>query len=120
MPPRPTRFEHSRYLGDKRSQIVYDLDDAATPPETIAEIVENGVGASFGPDTLAEARNRNYRPYGRIETTPPIPVIAVVMVALVLLVFSPLGVVGTVIVWCGAAAFFLALNRPLLRALRSK
>ena len=23
---RPTRFEHSRYLGDKRTQLVYDLD----------------------------------------------------------------------------------------------
>ncbi len=23
---RPTRFEHARYLGDKRTQLVYDLD----------------------------------------------------------------------------------------------
>ena len=56
---RPTRFEHSRFLGDKRTQLVYDLDswsDAAV----IDEIVESEVGASFGPDTLAEARNRGY------------------------------------------------------------
>ena len=59
--PRPTRFEHSRYLGDKRTQIVYDLDDATTPAPIIEEIVSLGVAASFGPDTLAEARNRNYR-----------------------------------------------------------
>jgi len=56
---RPLRFEHSRYLGDKRTQLVYDLDtwaDAAV----IDEIVAAEVGASFGPDTLAEARNRGY------------------------------------------------------------
>ena len=23
---RPTKFEHNRYVGDKRSQVVYDLD----------------------------------------------------------------------------------------------
>ena len=56
---RPARFEHTRYLGDKRTQLVYDLDswgDAAV----IDEIVAAEVGASFGPDTLAEARNRGY------------------------------------------------------------
>jgi hypothetical protein len=56
---RPSRFEHFRYLGDKRTQLVYDLDswsDAAV----IDEIVESEVGASFGPDTLVEARNRGY------------------------------------------------------------
>lgn len=56
---RPSRFEHFRYLGDKRTQLVYDLDswnDAAV----IDEIVEAEVGASFGPDTLVEARNRGY------------------------------------------------------------
>lgn len=54
------KFEHSRFVGDKRTQLVYDLDswdDVAT----INEIVERGVGLSFGPDTLAEARNRGYR-----------------------------------------------------------
>jgi len=56
---RPTRFEHARFLGDKRSQLVYDLDewdDAAV----IDEIVGAGVGIQFGPDSLAEARNRGY------------------------------------------------------------
>ena len=56
---RPSRFEHTRFLGDKRTQLVYDLDswsDAAV----IDEIVAADVGASFGPDTLAEARNRGY------------------------------------------------------------
>jgi hypothetical protein len=56
---RPSRFEHARYLGDKRTQLVYDLD-AWSEPAVIDEIVAAGVGIQFGPDTLAEARNRGY------------------------------------------------------------
>jgi hypothetical protein len=63
MSNRPTRFEHNRFLGDKRTQVVYDLDDPTTPKGRIDELVESGQGATFGPDTLAEARNRNYRLY---------------------------------------------------------
>jgi hypothetical protein len=58
---RPTRFEHNRYLGDKRTQVVYDLDDSSNDPAVIDELVNSAMGATFGPDTLAEARNRNYR-----------------------------------------------------------
>jgi hypothetical protein len=57
---RPSRFEHFRFLGDKRTQLVYDLDEW-TDEHVINEIVEQGVGLGFGPDTLAEARNRGYR-----------------------------------------------------------
>lgn len=56
---RPSRFEHSRFVGDKRTQLVYDLD-SWDDEATVAEIVEAGVGICFGPDTLAEARNRGY------------------------------------------------------------
>ena len=56
---RPSRFEHTRYLGDKRTQLVYDLD-TWSEPVVINEIVAAGVGMQFGPDTLAEARNRGY------------------------------------------------------------
>ena len=56
---RPLRFEHSRYLGDKRTQLVYDLDSWADPA-VIDEIVAAEVGATFGPDTIVEARNRGY------------------------------------------------------------
>ena len=56
---RPSRFEHSRFLGDKRTQLVYDLDSWADAA-VIDDIVSNEVGLSFGPDTLAEARNRGY------------------------------------------------------------
>jgi hypothetical protein len=57
---RPARFEHCRFVGDKRTQLVYDLDeweDAAS----IDELVAAETGICFGPDTLAEARNRGYR-----------------------------------------------------------
>jgi hypothetical protein len=67
---RPTRFENNRYLGDKRTQVVYDLDLAATDPEVAAaidELLASEQFAAFGPDTLAEARNRCYRPHSSIR-----------------------------------------------------
>lgn len=56
---RPGKFEHTRFLGDKRTQLVYDLD-TWTDETIIDEIVAEEVGLCFGPDTLAEARNRGY------------------------------------------------------------
>lgn len=56
---RPLRFEHSRFVGDKRTQLVYDLDDWEDAA-VVNEFVDLGTGVSFGPDTLAEARNRGY------------------------------------------------------------
>ncbi|MEM9513439.1 MAG: hypothetical protein AAGA42_01170 [Actinomycetota bacterium] len=56
---RPTKFEESRFLGDKRTQLVYDLDEW-DDEAVIDEIVADGVGLSFSPDTLPEARNRGY------------------------------------------------------------
>lgn len=56
---RPARFEHARFLGDKRTQLVYDLDEWEEA-SVIDEIADTGVGIQFGPDTLAEARNRGY------------------------------------------------------------
>jgi hypothetical protein len=60
---RPTRFEEFRYLGDKRTQRVYDLDGEHSPEVTakIDELVASERFAAFSPDTLAEARNRGYR-----------------------------------------------------------
>jgi len=55
----PVKYEHSRFLGDKRTQLVYDLDEW-DDESIIDDIVDKGVGLSFGPDTLAEARNRGY------------------------------------------------------------
>ena len=53
------KFEGFRYIGDKRTQLVYDLttwDD----DDVINDIADSGVGLGFGPDTLAEAKNRGY------------------------------------------------------------
>jgi hypothetical protein len=67
MAERPTRFEHTRWLGDKRTQIVYDVDADATPQEAIDDIVAAEVGLCFGPDTLVEARNRGYHPHSSVD-----------------------------------------------------
>lgn len=66
MAARPTRYEHTRWLGDKRSQIVHDVDNC--DDATIADIVASEVGICFGPDTLVEARNRCYRPHASCVT----------------------------------------------------
>jgi hypothetical protein len=65
---RPSRFESFRYLGDKRTQIVYDLDlvDNAGLQSAIDELMASEAFAAFSPDTLAEARNRGYRPHHSI------------------------------------------------------
>ncbi len=59
MEERPTRFEHSRWVGDKRDQRVHDLDHC--DEDAVQELMEARTYLSFGPDTLAEARNRGYR-----------------------------------------------------------
>jgi hypothetical protein len=64
---RPVRFEHFRWLGDKRSQVVYDLDADDLDPAVIDELMASEQFAAFGPDSLAEARNRGYRPWRPID-----------------------------------------------------
>jgi hypothetical protein len=65
---RPTRFEEFRYLGDKRTQVLYDLDtDDADAQEAIAELLSSERFAAFAPDTLAEARNRGYHPHSSVR-----------------------------------------------------
>jgi hypothetical protein len=64
----PTPLEHHRYVGDKRTQLVYDLelladDDVAT---AVRDLVAAEAYLVFGPDTLPEARNRGYRPHRSI------------------------------------------------------
>ncbi|MBM3661652.1 MAG: hypothetical protein FJW94_01985 [Actinobacteria bacterium] len=63
---RPSKFEHHRFLGDKRTQVVYDLDQL---DEADAHLVEELIVAeayqSFGPDTLPEARNRGYKLFAK-------------------------------------------------------
>ncbi len=57
---RPARFEHHRFVGDKRTLRVYDVDEA-TDETVIDELMASGHYLCFGPDTLAEARNRGFR-----------------------------------------------------------
>jgi hypothetical protein len=58
---RPIRFEHYRWLGDKRRMVVHDLDHQLDPC-AIDELMASEQFASFGPDLLPEARNRGYHP----------------------------------------------------------
>jgi hypothetical protein len=62
---RPREFEQNRYVGDKRSLVVHDLDMYGSDADVTAavdELLESERFLSFGPDTLDEARNRGYRP----------------------------------------------------------
>ena len=59
---RPIRFEHHRYVGDKRTQVVHDLDHCT--PDVIDELMEARTYLCFGPDTVVEARNRGYHVHG--------------------------------------------------------
>ncbi len=56
------KFEHNQFVGDKRSQVVYDIDNLGEEYKpVIDELVESEQYLCFGPDTLAEARNRCYK-----------------------------------------------------------
>ncbi len=66
---RPKGLEQNRYVGDKRTQVVYDLDDDATPEDAVADIVAAESFLTFGPDTVTEARNRGYKPWKGYRTT---------------------------------------------------
>lgn len=61
---RPGKFEHFRFVGDKRTQVVYDVD-GLTDSSIIEELMAAGTYTCFAPDNLAEARNRGYKLYGR-------------------------------------------------------
>jgi hypothetical protein len=63
---RPARFEEHRWLGDKRNQVVHDLD-ACTAQDVIDDLMAAETFLCFGPDTLPEARNRGYRRCDRCD-----------------------------------------------------
>ncbi|MCH2439387.1 MAG: hypothetical protein MK182_09830 [Acidimicrobiales bacterium] len=61
---RPSAFAHHRFIGDKRTQQVYDLDEVADVEAmtiVLDELMSSDRFLCFGPDSLAEARNRGYR-----------------------------------------------------------
>ena len=69
---RPGKFEHFRFVGDKRTQTVYDVDQLDdTEAELITELMAAGTYLCFAPDTLAEARNRGYRLHRGVRRTAP-------------------------------------------------
>ena len=58
---RPVKFEHNQFVGDKRTQVVYDVDALEGEDEAlIEELMLAETYLCFGPDTLPEARNRGY------------------------------------------------------------
>lgn len=63
------RFPESRFVGTRDDMIVYDCDDPGQFDRLQARIdMEELPGrllvSTFGPDTLAEARNRGFTPAG--------------------------------------------------------
>ena len=60
----PSAYDGRRFIGDKRTQQVYDLA-AVIDEEAMAVVLDELMSADaslgFGPDTMAEARNRGYR-----------------------------------------------------------
>jgi hypothetical protein len=60
---RLSRFEDYRFVGNRDTQVVYDLDDAdAEVTEQLEDAARRNRVTVFSPDALAEARNRGYRP----------------------------------------------------------
>ena len=60
------RFEEHRFVGTRDDMVVYDCDDAAgfSAVEQRAkdeDLLGLNLIQAFGPDTLAEARNRGFR-----------------------------------------------------------
>jgi hypothetical protein len=58
---RPRQFEEYQYLGDKRNQVVHDLDRIAAACQ-LDDLMSAETYVTFGPDTLVEAANRCYKP----------------------------------------------------------
>ncbi|MDH3498757.1 MAG: hypothetical protein OEM97_01420, partial [Acidimicrobiia bacterium] len=61
------RFEDFQYIGTRDTMRVYDTDDDAQLAELQArvegdDLLGRTMLQSFGPDTLAEARNRGFSP----------------------------------------------------------
>lgn len=64
----PRELSGHRFVGDKRNQVVYDMETECDDPAAdarlaaaVADIVVAQSYATFGPDDLPEARNRGYR-----------------------------------------------------------
>ena len=61
------RFDEHRFIGTRDDMVVYDCDNeqALTVIQERAkndDLLRRNLVQTFGPDTLAEARNRGFRP----------------------------------------------------------
>ena len=61
------RFEDNRFIGARDTMTVYDCDDdaqftALSERMDADALSERRLVQTYGPDTLAEARNRGFRP----------------------------------------------------------
>ncbi len=61
------RYEGHRFLGARDTMIAYDVSDEEQATELLSRIEESDLFArnliqTFAPDTLAEARNRGFKP----------------------------------------------------------
>lgn len=66
--PRLSRFERSRFVGARDTMVVYDCDDKqqfAVIERRLEsdDLLGRRLVQTYGPDTLAEARNRGFRPF---------------------------------------------------------
>ena len=52
---RPTRFEHNRWVGDKRTQVVHDVD-RIEDPEHLADLMEAAPTCASGPTRWPSAQ----------------------------------------------------------------
>jgi hypothetical protein len=70
---RPVQFEHYRYLGDKRTQVFYDLDLYGSDPAVttaVDRVLQSEKFLAISPQTIAEARNRGYHPHRSVRVAP--------------------------------------------------
>jgi hypothetical protein len=61
------RFAENRWVGTRDDMVVYDCDDALQVEALqtrvdLEDLVGRLLASTFAPDTLAEARNRGFRP----------------------------------------------------------
>ncbi len=64
---RVRRFEDHRFVGTRDDMVVYDTDDdiqadALEARIAAEDLIDRDLVQSFGPDELAEARNRGFAP----------------------------------------------------------